>query len=83
LTLLGIYFIRLDEAEAKPVSIAVLPMKSLTNEPDLGWNYLHARRYDVAIVQLKEVLELDANLRQARALLANCYAKKGMYTEII
>lgn len=34
---LGIYFIQPEKADAKPVSIAVLPMKSLTNEQVEAW----------------------------------------------
>jgi Tfp pilus assembly protein PilF len=47
----------------------------------LGWHYLVARQYDLAIAQLKNTLEMDPNFSLAHSLLGQAYQHKGLYEE--
>jgi tetratricopeptide (TPR) repeat protein len=49
----------------------------------LGWTYFFAGRYDDAIAQLRETLELHPDDTFARHVLSWCYAVKGMHEEAI
>jgi tetratricopeptide (TPR) repeat protein len=44
---------------------------------------LYSRRYDEAVNELRNVLEMDPNYRRARWGLARAYELKGMYKEAI
>jgi tetratricopeptide (TPR) repeat protein len=56
---------------------------SLDNNTVLGWVLYLARRYDHAIEQLQNLLEIDQNYWLALLNLADAYAGKGMYNEAI
>jgi DNA-binding winged helix-turn-helix (wHTH) protein/tetratricopeptide (TPR) repeat protein len=45
--------------------------------------YYFARQYEVAILKLREVLELDPNFAPAHSILGLAYAQRGMYEEAI
>ncbi len=47
----------------------------------LGWHYLYARQYDLAIVQLQKTLEMDPSWGHRHQLLGFAYEQKAMYKE--
>lgn len=49
----------------------------------LGQTFFYARRYDEAILQLRKVLEINANFALAHRMLGWCYTMKEMYGEAI
>ena len=49
----------------------------------LGWDYLYARQYDLAIEQLRKTLELDPNLWDAHEFLGQAYEQKSMYSQAV
>jgi len=56
---------------------------SLITSSDVGWAYYFARRYDRAIQQCQETLELDANFVGAHDCLGSAYLAQGNYGEAI
>jgi Tfp pilus assembly protein PilF len=48
-----------------------------------GWTLLYARRYDEAVNQFNNVLEMDPHYRRSMWGLARVYELKGMYKEAI
>ena len=47
----------------------------------LGWHYIYARQYDLAIAQFRKTLEMDPNYGLTHWYLGQAYALKGMYAE--
>jgi tetratricopeptide (TPR) repeat protein len=47
----------------------------------LGREYVFARKYDEAITQFRQALQLDSQYLPAVDALADAYARKGMYSE--
>jgi eukaryotic-like serine/threonine-protein kinase len=47
----------------------------------LGWHYLNAHEYDLAINQIKKGLEMDPNFGVGHWYLGLCYEQKGKYAE--
>jgi adenylate cyclase len=50
---------------------------------DLGWTYLHARRWDEAIAECKPILEIDSNFYFAHWCLGFAYWQKGILEEAV
>jgi tetratricopeptide (TPR) repeat protein len=50
---------------------------------NLGWAYIHARRFDEAIAQLRKTVELDGGFYYARYNLALALELKGSISEAI
>ena len=48
-----------------------------------AWTLLYSRRYDEAVNQFHNVLEMNPNFRRARWGLARTYELKGMYKQAI
>jgi TolB-like protein/Tfp pilus assembly protein PilF/class 3 adenylate cyclase len=49
----------------------------------LGWHYLFARQYDLAINQFHKTLEMDRRYGQVHWYLGQAYGRKGMYREAL
>lgn len=49
----------------------------------LGWHYLFARQYDLAINQFHKTLEMDQTYGQVHWYLGQAYGRKGMYREAL
>ena len=49
----------------------------------LGWHYLYARQYDLAIEQFRKTLDLDPNVAQAHEFLGQAYEQKSMYSQAV
>lgn len=47
----------------------------------LGWNYLYAHQYDLAIGQFLRTLDLDPNFTEAHEFLGQAYEQKSMYSQ--
>ena len=47
----------------------------------LGWHYIYAHQYDLAIAQFRKTLEMDPNYGLTHWYLGQAYALKGMYAE--
>ena len=47
----------------------------------LGWHYIYAHQYDLAIEQFRKTLEMDPNYGLTHWYLGQAYALKGMYAE--
>jgi TolB-like protein/Flp pilus assembly protein TadD len=56
---------------------------SLIINANLGWAYIHARRFDEAIAQLRKTVELDGGFYYARYNLALALQLKGSISEAI
>ena len=47
----------------------------------LGWHYLYAREYDLAIAQFQKTIEMDPSWGHRHQLLGFAYEQKAMYKE--
>jgi TolB-like protein len=56
---------------------------SLDIAENAGMRLLYSRRYDEAVAQFRNVLEMNPNYTRARWMLARTYELKGMYKEAI
>lgn len=56
---------------------------SLIINTNLGLNFYFARRYDLAIEQLNQALELEPGFFRAHLHLGMCYERKSMYSEAV
>ena len=56
---------------------------SPTMQLHLGFHYLTARQYDLAISQYLKVLQMDPGLQDAHSQLAVAYRQKGMFDQSI
>jgi tetratricopeptide (TPR) repeat protein len=74
---------RIDEAIAEAGKAVDLDPLSLIYNTDLGWMYALARRYDLAVERLNQVLEMDPNFIPAQFRLTEVYYARGMYREAI
>ena len=63
-------------------ALALEPLDPEINQ-HLGWHYLFAREYDMAIEQLKKTLALSPNFYQARVLLGIAYELKKLFQQAI
>lgn len=74
---------RIDEAFAECAQALTLePLDPEINQ-HLGWHYLFAHEYDMAIEQLKKTLALSPNFYQARILLGIAYGQKKLFPKAI
>ena len=72
---------RPDDAIVQIKRIIELHPVSLVISAEIGCASYYARRYDQAIAQSRETLEMDPNFAQAYYGLARAYGQKGMYDE--
>jgi DNA-binding winged helix-turn-helix (wHTH) protein/TolB-like protein len=82
----GEYFMlmgRVEESLAEMRLAQELDPLSLIISTAIGYAFWNARRYDEAIDQLRNTLELDANFLPAIAFLEMAYERKGMDQEFI
>ena len=70
---------RFDEGMAEIDAALAIDPRSLVYQRDRGRILYFARRYDEAIVQLKRVVELNANFTTAYSWLWSAYEMKGDY----
>ncbi len=68
-------------AESK-TALELDPVDSIMNV-HLGWHYLYARQYDLAIEQLRNTVEADPNIPQPHQFLGEAYERMGLYPEAI
>src|SRR5262249_51407624 len=72
---------RTEESLAESKRALELDPLSLILNGHLGWHYLNAHQYDLAIEQLKKTLEMDANFGVANWYLGLAYEQEGKYAE--
>jgi len=72
---------RVQESLAESKTALELDPLNLILNTHLGWHYLTAHQYDLAIEQLKKTLEMDANYGVANWYVALAYAQEGKYVE--
>jgi Tfp pilus assembly protein PilF len=61
-------------------SLELAPLDLIINT-HLGWHYIFAHQYDLAIEQLRKTLEMDPNYGLTHWFLGLAYEQKGMYPE--
>ncbi len=66
-----------DEALAEKDTALSIDPRSLVYQRDRGRILYYSRRYDLAIIQLKRVIELDENFQTAYGWMWLAYAMKG------
>ena len=78
---------RFDEAQRAYNKASEIDPLSLIIRSQVAWPLMHSRQYDLAIEQLKSVLEMDPNFEPAqdylRRALFSKYIAKGMYKEAL
>ncbi|MGH9433804.1 MAG: tetratricopeptide repeat protein [Terriglobia bacterium] len=74
---------RTGEAIAEMRRALEIDPLSLIYNTDLGWTLFIARRYDAAIQQYRQTLEMDPHFEPAHYRLQQAYAEKGMYVEAV
>jgi DNA-binding winged helix-turn-helix (wHTH) protein/TolB-like protein/tetratricopeptide (TPR) repeat protein len=74
---------RLPEALAESQRLLELDPLSPASRNHLGWHYLYAHEFDLAIEQYKLVLALDPNFAEAHRQLAEAYSEKGRFDEAV
>jgi tetratricopeptide (TPR) repeat protein len=74
---------RSEEAMREALRAQALDPLAISPNAALGYVQLYARRYDQAVNQFKETLEMDPNYAVARGALANAYDLKGMNDEAV
>jgi TolB-like protein/Tfp pilus assembly protein PilF len=74
---------RTDESLAESHRALELDRVGLVMNLHLGWHYLYARQYDLAIEQFQRTLELDDSYGQAHWYLGQAYGRKAMYQEAL
>jgi adenylate cyclase len=74
---------RADRSIAEGKRAVELDPLSLINNADFGWDYFNARRYDEAIAQLRQTLEIDPRFYLARYYLGEALQMKGQLTAAI
>ncbi|MBV9960374.1 MAG: tetratricopeptide repeat protein [Acidobacteria bacterium] len=74
---------RLDEAGASITQAQRLDPGSLTLNTVLGLPFYYGRRYEMAVEQYRETLEMNPDFAQARYCLASALTHLGQYDEAI
>jgi tetratricopeptide (TPR) repeat protein len=74
---------RADEAIAEGKRAVELEPLNLNHGANLSGLYFHARQYDKAYNEAKQVFDLDPNFIVGRWALSQSSIMKGMYTEVI
>jgi tetratricopeptide (TPR) repeat protein len=82
----GLYLTKLkrfDEARKELEKAQALDPVSLATLSQATWPLRYSGRYDEAIEQLKQVLQMDPDFGPAQNYLANCYFWNGMLDEAL
>jgi adenylate cyclase len=74
---------RTEESLAASKRALELDRVGLVINLHLGWHYLFARQYDLAIDQFHKTLEMDRGYGLARWFLGQAYGSKAMYREAL
>jgi DNA-binding winged helix-turn-helix (wHTH) protein/tetratricopeptide (TPR) repeat protein len=74
---------RHEEAFREAEMAVDLDPLSLLMNMTAALNFYTGRQYDLAIVQLKRVIEMDQHFPAARSVLGNVYVQKGMFAEAL
>jgi TolB-like protein/DNA-binding winged helix-turn-helix (wHTH) protein/Tfp pilus assembly protein PilF len=74
---------RTEESLAEMNCARALEPLSLSMNFSLGWRLYMAHRYDDAIVQLINTIEMDPTYLLAHIVLGQCYEQKGRYVDAI
>lgn len=74
---------RHEEAFRETEMAVDLDPLSLLMNMTAALNFYTGRQYDLAIVQLKTVIEMDQHFPAARSVLGNVYVQKGMFAEAL
>ena len=72
---------RVQESLAESKRALELDPLGLIINVHLGWHYLNAHEYDLAINQIQKGLEMDPNFGVGHWYLGLCYEQKGKYPE--
>jgi len=72
---------RPEESLAESKRALELDQLDLVMNIHLGWHYIYAHQYDLAIEQFRKTLEMDPNYGLTHWYLGQAYAQKGMYAE--
>jgi TolB-like protein/Tfp pilus assembly protein PilF len=72
---------RIEESLAESKRALELDPLGLIMNTHLGWHYMNAHQYDLAIDQFRKTLEMDANYGLAHWYLGLAYEQKAMYAE--
>src|SRR3989440_1087841 len=72
---------RTEESLAESKRALGLDQLDLVMNVHLGWHYIYAHQYDLAIEQFRKTLEMDPNFGLTHWYLEQAYAQKGMYAE--
>ncbi|PYS72848.1 MAG: hypothetical protein DMF73_07210, partial [Acidobacteria bacterium] len=72
---------RPEESLAESKRALRLDQLDLVMNVHLGWHYIYAHQYDLAIEQFRKTLEIDPNYGLTHWYLGQAYALKGMYAE--
>jgi tetratricopeptide (TPR) repeat protein len=74
---------RRDEAPAESQRALNLDQLSPILHVHLGWHYIYARQYDLALEHLRKALDLDPNYSLATWYLGWVYEQQGKYSEAL
>ena len=74
---------RFPDAFTESQRLLELDPLSPASRNHLGWHYLYAHEFDLAIEQYKLVLAVDPNFAEAHRQLADAYWEKGKFDEAI
>lgn len=74
---------RIEESLAECHRALELEPFDLEINQHLGWYYLFARQYDLAIEQLLKTLEMGPHVYRARILLGMAYVQKKLFSQAI
>jgi tetratricopeptide (TPR) repeat protein len=72
---------RIDESLAESKRALELDQFSLIINTHLGWHYIYAHQYDLAIEQLRKTIEMDPNYGMAHWYLGLAYEQSPMYAQ--
>jgi len=72
---------RPEESLAESKRALELDQLDMVMNLHLGWHYIYAHQYDLAIEQFRKTLEMDPNYGLTHWYLGQAYAQKGMYAE--
>jgi eukaryotic-like serine/threonine-protein kinase len=72
---------RTEESLSESKRFLELDQIGLITNAHLGWHYLYAHKYDLAIEQLQKALEMDPNYGLTHWYLGEAYEQKAMYPE--
>jgi tetratricopeptide (TPR) repeat protein len=72
---------RTEESLAESKRALEIDQLGLIMNVHLGWHYLYAHKYDLAIEQFQKTLEMDPNYGLTHWYLGEAYEQKAMYVE--